>query len=94
MQQFSAPQSLHLWGGGGGGGGGVACSHSSLQCLLVSGMMSSLHPTSFLYYLPVHKTQWVCIHTYSHMFVKNMHAQIFGAVKDPFVGVLIRSGCG
>ena len=49
MQQSSATQSLHLsfWGLR----KIVACSHSSLQCLLVStvfGMVSSLHPTSFL----------------------------------------------
>ena len=49
MQQSSATQSLHLsfWGLR----KIVACSHSSLQCLLVStvfGTVSSLHPTSFL----------------------------------------------
>ena len=49
MQQSSATQSLHLsfWGLQ----KIVACSHSSSQCLLVStvfGMVSSLHPTSFL----------------------------------------------
>ena len=49
MQQSSATQSLHLalWGLR----KIVACSQSSLQCLLVStvfGMVSSLHPTSFL----------------------------------------------
>ena len=50
MQQSSATQSLHLcfWGLR----KIVACSHSSSQCLLVPtvfGMVSSLHPTSFLY---------------------------------------------
>ena len=49
MQQSSATQSLHLsfWGLR----KIVACSHSSSQCLLVStvfGMVSFLHPTSFL----------------------------------------------
>ena len=49
MQQSSATQSLHLsfWGLR----KIVACSHSSSQCLLVYtvfGMVSSLHPTSFL----------------------------------------------
>ena len=49
MQQSSATQSLHL--SFGGLRKIVACSHSSSQCLLVStvfGMVSSLHPTSFL----------------------------------------------
>ena len=49
MQQSSATQSLHLsfWGLQ----KIVACSHSSLQCLLVStvfGTVSSLHLTSFV----------------------------------------------
>ena len=49
MQQSSATQSLHLsfWELR----KIVACSHSSLQCLLVSivfGTVTSLHPTSFL----------------------------------------------
>ena len=46
MQQSSATQSLHpsFWGLR----KIVACSHSSSQCLLVSGTVSSLHPTSFL----------------------------------------------
>ena len=41
----------------------VACSHSSLQCLLVStvfGTVSSLHPTSFLMiFLLVHNVYYV-----------------------------------
>ena len=49
MKQCSTTQSLHLsfWGLW----KIVACSHSSSQCLLVStafGMVSSLHPTSFI----------------------------------------------
>ena len=46
MQQSSTTQSLHLcfWGLW----KIVACSQSSLQCLLVFGMVSSLHSISFL----------------------------------------------
>ena len=65
MQLSSATQSLHLsfWGLR----KIVACSHSSSQCLLVStvfGMVSSLHPTSFLMiFIPVEtETQDICHH--------------------------------
>ena len=61
MQQSSATQSLHLsfWGLR----KIVAYSHSSSQCLLVPtvfGMVSSLHPTSFLTSVKIIKNEVRC----------------------------------
>ena len=62
MQQSFATQSLHLafWGLR----KIIACSQSSSQCLLVFGIVSSLHPTSFLMIL------YLCTCTTSYTSVK------------------------
>ena len=71
MQQSSATQSLHLsfWGLR----KIVACSHSSSQCLLVPtvfGMVSSLHPTSFLMI-------FILVHVYSAIHVYCIYNHVY-----------------